>query len=51
MMVGAVEKFGSNPVFGLWGRQSCEMKGLPMPLLVSLLHMGGKVQKFLRKAA
>jgi DNA-binding transcriptional regulator GbsR (MarR family) len=28
-----------------------EMKGLPMPLLVSLLRMGGKVQKFLRKAA
>ena len=28
-----------------------EMKGLPMPLLVSLLRMGGKVQKLLRKAA
>jgi len=28
-----------------------EMKGLPMPVLVSLLRMGGKVQKFLRKAA
>ena len=27
-----------------------EMKGLPVPLLVSLLRMGGKVQKFLRKA-
>jgi DNA-binding transcriptional regulator GbsR (MarR family) len=28
-----------------------EMKGLPVPLLVSLLRMGSKVQKFLRKAA
>jgi hypothetical protein len=28
-----------------------EMKGLPMPFLMSLLRMGGKVQKLLRKAA
>lgn len=28
-----------------------EMKGLPVPLLVSLLRMGSKVQKFLRRAA
>ncbi len=28
-----------------------EMKGLPYPLLVSLMRMGNKVQKFLRKAA
>jgi len=28
-----------------------EMKGVPVPLLVTLLRMGGKVQKFLRKAA
>jgi DNA-binding transcriptional regulator GbsR (MarR family) len=28
-----------------------DMKGLPYPLLLSLMRMGGKVQKFLRKAA
>ena len=28
-----------------------EMKGLPIPLLMSLLRMGGKIQKLLRKAA
>jgi DNA-binding transcriptional regulator GbsR (MarR family) len=28
-----------------------EMKGLPYPLLVSLMRMGAKVQKFLQKAA
>ena len=28
-----------------------EMKGLPYPLLASLMRMGGKVQKFLQKAA
>jgi DNA-binding transcriptional regulator GbsR (MarR family) len=28
-----------------------EMKALPMPFLMSLLRMGGKVQKLLRKAA
>jgi DNA-binding transcriptional regulator GbsR (MarR family) len=28
-----------------------DMKGLPYPLLASLLRMGGKVQKFLGKAA
>jgi hypothetical protein len=28
-----------------------EMKGVPVPLLVTLLRMGSKVQKFLRKTA
>jgi DNA-binding transcriptional regulator GbsR (MarR family) len=28
-----------------------DMKGLPLPLLLTLLRMGGKVQSFLRKAA
>jgi DNA-binding transcriptional regulator GbsR (MarR family) len=28
-----------------------EMKGLPFPLLLSLMRMGGRVQKFLKKAA
>jgi DNA-binding transcriptional regulator GbsR (MarR family) len=35
----------------LLNRWHDEMKGVPVPLLVSLLRMGGKVQKFLRKAA
>jgi DNA-binding transcriptional regulator GbsR (MarR family) len=28
-----------------------DMKGLPLPLLLSLLRMGGRVQRFLKKAA
>ena len=28
-----------------------EMKGIPMPMLMSLVRLGGRVQKFLRKAA
>lgn len=28
-----------------------DMKGLPLPLLLALLRMGGKVQSFLKKAA
>ena len=35
----------------LLNRWHDEMKGVPVPLLVTLLRMGGKVQKFLRKAA
>src|SRR5882724_9724757 len=35
----------------LLNRWHDEMKGLPVPLLVSLLRMGAKVQKFLRRAA
>ncbi len=35
----------------LLNRWHDEMKGVPVPLLVTLLRMGGKVQKLLRKAA
>ena len=35
----------------LLNRWHDEMKGMPVPLLVSLLRMGGKVQKFLKRAA
>jgi len=35
----------------LLNRWHDEMKGMPVPLLVSLLRMGGRVQKFLKRAA
>jgi len=35
----------------LLNRWHDEMKGVPVPLMVTLLRLGGKVQKFLRKAA